>query len=137
MPGSHRLPGQPTQLLSARFAGGSVEGVGGHDQTDVLRLDRMPNLLRVAPIPAGSYVMFDNAAWHTAFPNTLPPEIADAMPNHGRYETNTVFFLSAVFLNQNDHSICQDDPLRTNRKKTQETTTVIHRRSVRSDSLLH
>jgi hypothetical protein len=95
VPGSHRLPGQPTQLLSARFAGGSVEDsdVSGHDQTDVLRLDRMPNLLRVAPIPAGSYVMFDNAAWHTAFPNTLPPEIADAMPNHGTKQTRSFFSL--------------------------------------------
>lgn len=79
VPGSHRLPGQPTQLLDVRFAGGSVDG----GQAGVLELDRMPNMLRVAPIPAGTYVMFDNAAWHSAFPNTLPPEIADAMPNHG------------------------------------------------------
>lgn len=36
--------------------------------------------------------MFDNAAWHSAFPNTLPPEIADAMPNRGDRCAPIVYF---------------------------------------------
>jgi ectoine hydroxylase-related dioxygenase (phytanoyl-CoA dioxygenase family) len=43
----------------------------------------MPNLLKVAPIAGGSYVLFDNSIWHSAFPNTLDAATAGAMLNHG------------------------------------------------------
>ena len=53
VPRSHRLPGQPAETLAASFAGGTRDGS--------VELDAMPNCLKVAPIPGGSYVMFDNA----------------------------------------------------------------------------
>jgi hypothetical protein len=62
VPGSHRLPGRgPKFTLGPKFVGqGHVEG---------LPHSAMPHALPVACGP-GSALIFDNAIWHTAYPNT-------------------------------------------------------------------
>ena len=58
--GSHRLTGQPREVLSRSYGGGATVGELSHYQ--------MPNLIECS-VKAGSAVAFDSSIWHTSFPN--------------------------------------------------------------------
>ena len=60
VPGSHRLTGQPRDVLARGFGGGATVGELSHYD--------MPNLIECA-VKAGTAVAFDSSIWHTSLPN--------------------------------------------------------------------
>ena len=61
LPGSHRLTGQPREVLARSFGGGATVGELSHYD--------MPNMIECA-VKAGTAVAFDSSIWHTSLPNT-------------------------------------------------------------------